>query len=399
MPQVNSLIKAHGVNDDSVLVLNLDPVRRCEITMKNAFSSKASGAFYRVRSGSLSIGQLGALIIHSDRIVIHVEKIKRHEPLSRRDAAVFRHIDAGYAIRCRAFLMNSRMKDFPPYHLLDQRPAENVTEAHCQSSYALWQLRVPTCSRAILPSGATVMIDHPVLHRMVRKLAGRASLDVADREALLSLPFRTKVFEPSSYLVREGTPAEECNIILDGFAYRQKLTPDGSRQILSVHVPGDFVDLEGSLLNVADHNLQALTRCEVAAIPRRELRALIENHPRIAHALWVDTLIDGSIFREWILNVGRRDAKERIAHILCEFAKRLELAGLGDENGYTMPMTQEQLADCTGLTPVHVNRTLKALEAAGLIARNGRSVSIPDWQRLREAAGFSELYLHLDQAA
>jgi CRP-like cAMP-binding protein len=243
------------------------------------------------------------------------------------------------------------------------------------------------------------MIDHPVLHRLVGKLVRRANLDEEDREALLSLPFRTKVFEPSSYLVREGRRSEECTLILEGFAYRQKLAVNGNRQILAVHVPGDFVDLEGALLNVADHNLQALTRCEVAAIPRRALRELINTHARVAHALWVDTLIDGSIFREWILNVGRRDSKERIAHLLCEFAKRLELAGLGDENGYTLPMTQEQLADCTGLTSVHVNRTLKALEEAGLIVRNGRSVSIPNWERLRHAAGFSELYLHLDQEA
>ena len=243
------------------------------------------------------------------------------------------------------------------------------------------------------------MPDHPILHRMVRKLAARVKLDEADYEALLSLPFKTKIFEPNSYLVREGTSPEESNLILDGFAYRQKITPVGSRQILSVHVPGDFVDLEGSLLNISDHNLQALTRCKVAAIPRTDMRSLIDTHARVAHALWIDTLIDGSIFREWILNVGRRDAKERIAHLLCEFAKRLELAGLGDQNGYALPMTQEQLADCTGLTSVHVNRTLRALDADGLIVRHGRSVSIPDWKRLRDAAGFSELYLHLDQAA
>ncbi|PSJ41925.1 Crp/Fnr family transcriptional regulator [Allosphingosinicella deserti] len=243
------------------------------------------------------------------------------------------------------------------------------------------------------------MINQPVFDRMVRKLARRAPLDEADREALISLPFKTKVFAPSSYLVREGTPSEDCTLILNGFTYRQKLTQGGGRQILSVHIPGDFVDLEGSLLNVSDHNLQALTVCEVAAIPRKAVRTLIDTHPRIARALWVDTLIDGSIFREWILNVGRRDSKERVAHLLCEFAKRLALAGLGDEHGYTLPMTQEQLADCTGLTPVHVNRTLKALDAAGVIVRSGRSVSIPDWQRLRDVAGFSELYLHLDQAA
>ena len=129
------------------------------------------------------------------------------------------------------------------------------------------------------------------------------------------------------------------------------------------------------------------------------LYALVDAHPRVGRALWIDTLIDGSIYREWVMNVGRRPAKQRIAHLLCEFAKRLKMANLGDEHGYSLPMTQEQLADATGLTPVHVNRSLKALEAEGLIVRNRRFVTIPDWERLRDQSGFSEVYLHLDQAA
>ena len=115
--------------------------------------------------------------------------------------------------------------------------------------------------------------------------------------------------------------------------------------------------------------------------------------------MWIDTLIDASIFREWIMNVGRRDARERLAHIFCEFALRLESAGMGSTTGYELPMTQEQLADATGLTAVHVNRTLKAMDAEGLIKRERRFILIPDWEKLRTVAGFSELYLHLDQVA
>ncbi len=111
----------------------------------------------------------------------------------------------------------------------------------------------------------------------------------------------------------------------------------------------------------------------------------------------MDTLIDASIYREWVMNVGRRPAKQRIAHLLCEFARRLELAEMGDTEGYEFPMTQEQLADATGLTVVHVNRTLKALEDDGLIVRERRFLGIPDWGRLRDMSGFNELYLHLDQ--
>jgi CRP-like cAMP-binding protein len=236
-----------------------------------------------------------------------------------------------------------------------------------------------------------------ILQRMLHKFERRAKLDDDDREALLSLPYRVTKAEPGRYLVREGAATDHSIIILSGLAYRHKFTAEGSRQIVSIHIPGDFVDLEGALLNISDHNVQALTRCELATVPRSALRALFDSHPRIARALWVDTLIDGSIFREWIMNIGRRDARERLAHLFCEFARRLEISGLGSTSGYELPMTQDQLADSTGLTAVHVNRTLKAMDAEGLIQRQRRFVFIPDWERLRDVAGFSELYLHLDQ--
>jgi CRP-like cAMP-binding protein len=241
------------------------------------------------------------------------------------------------------------------------------------------------------------MTGHPILQRMVRKFERRELLDDADRNALLSLPYQIKITEAGGYVVREGAPTQKSALILSGLAFRHKLTVDGGRQIVSIHIPGDFVDLEGSLLAIADHNVQTLTRCEIASIPRAAIQKLVKMHPRVGLAMWIDTLVDGSIFREWITNVGRRDAKQRIGHLFCEFALRLDIAGLGDVNGYELPMTQEQLADATGLTSVHVNRTLKALEMDGLIRRERRFVHIPDWERLREVSGFSALYLHLDQ--
>jgi CRP-like cAMP-binding protein len=234
---------------------------------------------------------------------------------------------------------------------------------------------------------------------MLRKLGRRGVLDAADLEALGSLSYREKTYQAGSYLMREGTACEECALIIEGFTIRQKFTEAGRRQIVSFHIPGDFVDLEGSLLRIADHNVQALTDCEIVHFPVRELLALIDSNPRIGRTLWIDTLIDASIYREWLMNVGQRPAKQRIAHLLCEFALRLKLVGLGDEEGYRLPFTQEQLADATGLTQVHVNRSLKALDEAGLIERDGRSIAIPDWDRLRDSSGFSALYLHLDQVA
>lgn len=202
---------------------------------------------------------------------------------------------------------------------------------------------------------------------------------------------------PHRYIVREGEKPAGAALLVDGLCYRQKTTIEGARQILSVHLPGDFLDLENALLAIADHNVQALTQCEIATIDRRQLIDLIDNHPRIGRALWIDTLIDGSIFREWIVNVGRRDARSGMAHLLCELAKRLEIAGMASVDGYRLPLTQEQLADALGLTSVHVNRVLKELDREKLIVRDSREIRIPDWERLRKVAGFSDLYLHLDQ--
>jgi CRP-like cAMP-binding protein len=133
----------------------------------------------------------------------------------------------------------------------------------------------------------------------------------------------------------------------------------------------------------------------VAIIPRAALQSLALSHPAIGHALFVNTLVEGSIFREWALNVGRRDARTRLAHFLCEFAARLDAQGLDGVRGYELPMSQEQIGDALGLTAVHVNRTMKLLESEGLIVRTKRRIGIPSWTTLREVADFSTRYLHV----
>jgi CRP-like cAMP-binding protein len=233
----------------------------------------------------------------------------------------------------------------------------------------------------------------------LRKLELRAPLDEVDRQAFLGLPIRLQSVDANLYLVGEGDRPDRSCVLISGFAIRHKATETGERQIVSFHVAGDFLDLEGALLNVADHNIQTLTRADLAFIPRSAVRELILEHPRLGMAMWVDTLIDSSIFREWVLNVGRRDGRARVAHLLCEFARRLEVAGQAHASGNELPLTHEQIADATGLTSVHVNRVLRSLTVEGFISRTRRVVTIPDWEGLRSVAGFSETYLHLDQVA
>jgi CRP-like cAMP-binding protein len=238
--------------------------------------------------------------------------------------------------------------------------------------------------------------DQPALAAMMPKMERWVKLDDADRQALLALPHQLRSLGPTQYVVREGNEAEHCALLLSGFAFRSKIVGDGGRQIVALHMKGDMVDLQNSVLGIADHNVQALTRIEVALIPRAAILEITARLPNVGRAMWHDTLVDGSVGREWVANLGRRDARTRIAHLLCEFSLRLKTAGLGEQCNYELPMTQEQLADCTGLTPVHVNRTLKALDSDKLVTRTMRSVKIEDWERLADAGDFNSTYLHID---
>jgi CRP-like cAMP-binding protein len=229
---------------------------------------------------------------------------------------------------------------------------------------------------------------------MVRKLALLSPLNEADREAIAGLPFNAQIVPPNHYLVREGAETVDCCLLVRGYACRHKVAQGGGRQIVSFHMPGDILDLQHLLLPVADHNVQTITEALVAWTPARELKALARERPAIGEALWRDTLIDASIFREWVLNVGRRDARARVAHMLCELAARGEAVGLGSADRFELPMTQEQIADATGLTSVHVNRMLQALGAEGVISRDKKEVTVADWARLRRIAGFDATYLH-----
>jgi CRP-like cAMP-binding protein len=232
---------------------------------------------------------------------------------------------------------------------------------------------------------------------MLRKLRLWARLDADDEQALLDLPYEIATIGRQRPLIHERDVVSHCWLLLSGFCARYKIVGDGGRQIISIHMMGDIVDLQNALLGVADHGVQALTDCEMAKIPIGAIRDLTDLRPKIKDALWYDTLVDGSIFREWVANVGRRDSKTRLAHLLCEFALKLDAIGLGKKLNYELPMTQEQLADATGLTSVHVNRMLQALVSEGLIERvTSRSVLIGDWQRLAQAGDFDRSYLHLD---
>lgn len=235
------------------------------------------------------------------------------------------------------------------------------------------------------------------LMSMLDKLRLWLPLDDADCDAVLALPHSIRSRRANEYIVREGDrPTHSC-LLLSGYAFRHKVAGNGGRQIFSIHMKGDVVDLHNSILRRADHNVQALTDIEIALIPVQAIKQLCADRPQVGQAMWYETLVDAAIFREWTLNVGRRDARARTAHMLCEFALRLQVAGLGEKADFELPMTQEQLGDALALTSVHINRTLKALAESGLIARTKRAVHVLDFAELARVGDFQDSYLHLDR--
>jgi len=226
------------------------------------------------------------------------------------------------------------------------------------------------------------------------KLLSHSGLSPADRAALLALPRAHRRFEPGAFLLREGDRPDICPILLSGFAFRRKLSQDGDRQIVAIKIPGDSLDFQSIFVSTADHDLQALTEIEVAVIANRDMENLVASRPGIARAVITDILIEASVGREWLLNNGRRSARARLAHLLCELHLRLELTGSPGLVARSLPLTQEQLADLLGLTPVHINRTLKTLVERGAVVRSGRKIRIADLEKLKAIAGFNPRYLH-----
>ena len=233
------------------------------------------------------------------------------------------------------------------------------------------------------------------LQLLVSKLELHHPLTADDREAILALPYKLRNLEAQSYTLREGDRPSVCAILLSGYAYRHKVTGQGARQIMALHIPGDALDFQNMFLKESDHNVQMLTRAIVAEVPRTPIEELVLTHGNVGRAILIFTLVEASIFREWTLNIGRRDARTRIAHLLCEFAYRLTAFGLVPSGPYELPMTQEQLADSTGLTAVHVNRVLQGLQRDGLLNRDRRMIRFPSWERMRDVADFNPRYLHM----
>lgn len=232
---------------------------------------------------------------------------------------------------------------------------------------------------------------------LLLKLRARDLVGDEEEEVLRASVAEMHEYPAGRTVVRSGTTLSASTLLVEGIVCRYKDLADGQRQIMELHVAGDFVDLHGFLLKRLDHNVGAMTAVRVASVPHDALRGITETHPHLGRMLWFSTLLDAAIHREKILSIGRRSALARIAHIFCELLVRLRIVGLASETGYALPLTQADLADATGLTSVHVNRMLKKLRDENLLTFRGGKATIGDWEQLQRVAEFDPTYLHLER--
>ena len=230
---------------------------------------------------------------------------------------------------------------------------------------------------------------------LLARLEVVADLSAQDRALVVDLCGDVRRVAAKRNIISEGDRPEHIHLIVDGWAARYKLLGNGARQIVALLLPGDFCDLHATILGHMDHGIVALTDCQVAYIPSSQIDELTSHHNGLTKALLWSTLVDEAVLRSWVVNAGRRDAYQRIAHLLCEMHLRLKMVGMASDDQFELPMTQDEIADATALTAVHTNRTLQRLRKDGLIKTNGGNVRVLDIESLRRAAGFNPTYLHI----
>jgi CRP-like cAMP-binding protein len=234
------------------------------------------------------------------------------------------------------------------------------------------------------------------LDGFVARLGWLSPISADDRTALIGLVGGVVQVPSGVDLISPGDDVEYVHLVVEGLLGRFAQFEDGKRQITAIHIAGDMADLHSVVTPSAGSPMQALTTTTLIRFPIRQLRSMIRARPSIAEAFWAYSAVDTAVLARWAANLGRRAAANRMAHLLCEIGMRMEAAGRGDRLNFTLNMTQPQLGDALGLTPVHVNRTLKALRASQLVSTSGRDFTIHDWPRLAALGEFDGRYLVIE---
>lgn len=230
---------------------------------------------------------------------------------------------------------------------------------------------------------------------LIRKLQVRDDLAAGEIESLRGLVGEEVQYPRRAHIVRAGEHQSKSRLLLAGWVARAKILEDGRRQITEIHIPGDFVDLHSFLLKRLEHDIVALTPCVIGNVDHGRLREISDSQPHLTRMLWLTTLIDAAIHREWMTAMGRQSALSQIAHLICELYLRHEIVGLAADYRFDFPLTQEEIGDVCGLTSVHVNRIFQEIRARGLIATEQQKMTILDWRGLASLGQFDPTYLNI----
>jgi len=239
------------------------------------------------------------------------------------------------------------------------------------------------------------MSKAPLLDLLFRHIELRDPLAPDEKTLLQDAVDRRFTVRGGMDIVREGDTPDHCTVLLSGLATRYRLLPEGARQFTALHVPGDFIDLQSFPLKLMDHSLGALSDCELASIPHTALMEITQTRPHLTRVLWKLSLLDAAIHREWVVAIGGLPAVPHLAHLFCEMYLRLESIGLAKDYSFALPLTQEQLADTLGISPVHANRSLQSLRGDGIIQFDGKTGTILNWRKLVDLGQFDDKHLHL----
>ena len=238
-------------------------------------------------------------------------------------------------------------------------------------------------------------LAHPLLAKCEQSIV----LTPAERLALGALPFTIGALESGDVPGWTGDRPARSFIVLEGLLGTSKTLRDGEIQMTAFHVSGDVLGLMALHLEVLDSDIAALTDCKVAFLANSDLQRLCDEHPRIADLLWRTTLVDTAIAYEWLVNVAQRPALNRLAHLFCEMAARMDAVGQVEDGSCQLGLVQRDLGEATGLSLVHINRTVQDLRARGLISFSHGKLTIHDWEGLARLGDFQPDYLHLREPA
>lgn len=236
-----------------------------------------------------------------------------------------------------------------------------------------------------------------MINAHLKKLRVRSEISADEESLIRSLVAETRHVRPDQHLVHAGEHLESSLLLLDGWLVRSKDLPTGERQVMEIHIAGDFADLHGFTLKRLDHDVLSVSECTIGVVPHQRLMEISENHPHLARVYWQSTNVDAAITREMALSLAQRSAISRMAHLFCELHVRLGIVGKADDNSFAFPLTQRELSECVGLTVVHVNRTLQELRRRGFVEVSNRQVTILDRPGLEAVADFDPGYLHLEK--